>query len=136
MTTVLDTLGVMRLGRALVRAVVAVALVVMALACALLLDRRFDQGVVESWAAPAFYRTATDVPTGPPGSIARVEPILSAPDGARAWRVLYHSTDQAGRDVVVSGVVVAPTPRHRQAAGPSCPGGTRPPAWPNAARRR
>jgi alpha-beta hydrolase superfamily lysophospholipase len=45
---------------------------------------------------------------GEPGDIVRSEPIDGAPDGALAWRVLYHSTDIDGADIEVSGVVVAP----------------------------
>ncbi len=43
-----------------------------------------------------------------PGTLIRSQRI-AAPPGARAWRVLYHSRALDGRDVAVSGVVVAPT---------------------------
>ena len=57
---------------------------------------------------PAFYTVPTPLPAGDPGGIIRIEPIASAPVGARAWRVIYHSRDLAGADVPVSGVVIVP----------------------------
>lgn len=44
---------------------------------------------------------------GDPGDIVRSEPI-DAPAGARAWKVLYRSTDVGGAGIEVSGIVVAP----------------------------
>jgi pimeloyl-ACP methyl ester carboxylesterase len=38
----------------------------------------------------------------------RRERLLGAPNGAIAWRVLYHSRDVHGADIAVSGVVIAP----------------------------
>jgi pimeloyl-ACP methyl ester carboxylesterase len=59
--------------------------------------------------------TSTDFSTPPsplvkraPGTIIRSEAI-SAPAGAKAWRILYHSRSVDGRDIAVSGVVVAPS---------------------------
>ena len=45
---------------------------------------------------------------GRPGGLISATPIV-APAGSRAWRVLYHSRAVDGRDVPVSGVIVAPT---------------------------
>ncbi len=45
---------------------------------------------------------------GRPGEVISATPIIS-PAGSRAWRVLYHSRAVDGRDVPVSGVIVAPT---------------------------
>jgi alpha-beta hydrolase superfamily lysophospholipase len=70
----------------------------------------------------AFYGPPEPMPTGPPGALIRQEPISSAPAGATAWRILYLSTDDAGRAVPVSGVVVAPT-------APAPPGGRPVVAW-------
>jgi pimeloyl-ACP methyl ester carboxylesterase len=112
----------MRLGRGLARAAVGVLVVTITLAGLVLLDRRVDVGVLESWEAPAFYRSAADASPGEPGSIAKVESILSGPADARAWRVLYHSRDESDRDVVVSGVVVAPV-------APAPPGGRTVVTW-------
>jgi len=55
-----------------------------------------------------FYAVPDPLPTAAPGTIIRSESI-PAPAGAKAWRVLYHSETVAGRDIAVSGVIVAPT---------------------------
>lgn len=55
----------------------------------------------------AFYRPPVPLPRGKPGTVIRAEPI-PAPPGASAWRVLAHSRDPQGRNVAVSGFVVAP----------------------------
>jgi hypothetical protein len=87
---------------------------VLALCAALLaasgcgLVRQLAEGGVEEAHETPFYTLPDPVPAGRPGEILRSEPLLSAPSGAVAWRVLYHSTDLRGADVVVSGVVVAP----------------------------
>ncbi len=71
-------------------------------------DRRLVDGGVDRIEDGTFYQVQTPVPPGRPGTIVRTERIYSAPDGAIAWRVLYHSTDALGADIVVSGLVVAP----------------------------
>jgi hypothetical protein len=58
----------------------------------------------------AFYAVPDPLPPGPPGALIRATPIAAPtviPD-SRAWAVLYHSRDFDGRDVAVSGLVVAP----------------------------
>jgi alpha-beta hydrolase superfamily lysophospholipase len=77
-------------------------------------------GSVPPTAAPerppeAFYAVPDPLPPGPPGALIRATPIAAVPvlPDSRAWAVLYHSRDFDGRDVAVSGVVVAPG-----AAGP------------------
>ncbi|MET0895540.1 MAG: hypothetical protein ABWY80_06790, partial [Acidimicrobiia bacterium] len=59
-------------------------------------------------ALPAFYRPPAQLATAAPGTLIRSEPY-PAIKGARAWKVLYHSRSIDGRDIAVSGVVVAPT---------------------------
>lgn len=59
-------------------------------------------------AAKSFYVLPDPLVAGAPGEIIRTLPITTAPKGSRAWRVLYHSTDQAGADIAVSGTVVVP----------------------------
>jgi hypothetical protein len=58
----------------------------------------------------AFYAVPDPLPPGPPGALIRAVPIAGLPvlPDSRAWAVLYHSRDVDGRDVAVSGVVVAP----------------------------
>jgi alpha-beta hydrolase superfamily lysophospholipase len=58
----------------------------------------------------AFYEVPDPLPPAPPGALIRALPIATPPvlPDSRAWAVLYHSRDFEGRDVAVSGVVVAP----------------------------
>jgi alpha-beta hydrolase superfamily lysophospholipase len=57
---------------------------------------------------PRFY-TAPVPPGGAPhGALARTEPLRGAPSGSRAWRIVYWSTDGAGRPIPVSGMVIVP----------------------------
>lgn len=90
----------------LVGGVVLVVVLVMALVPAAE-PRRIVAGVVQAGDA-SFYVPPSPLPPGAPGTVVRAEVLDSAPDGAVAWRVLYHSTDLGGADTVVSGVVVAP----------------------------
>jgi hypothetical protein len=56
----------------------------------------------------AFYVPPKPLTKAKPGTIIRSTPI-TAPAGARAWKILYHSQAVDGHDIAVSGVVVAPT---------------------------
>lgn len=60
-------------------------------------------------AAGPFYEPPDPLPSGDPGDVIRSERLAGAPDGSRAWRVLYHSTGLDGEDIAVSGMVFAPT---------------------------
>ncbi|MGJ3192925.1 alpha/beta fold hydrolase [Paenarthrobacter sp. FR1] len=70
---------------------------------------RVGEGAAAEKAVAPFYIAPTPAP-GPaaPGTIVRQEPVVGAPQGAIAWRVLYHSTDVDGADTLVSGLVIAP----------------------------
>ena len=64
-------------------------------------------------AAPANAQTAFYAPqpgevAGPPGTLIRSEPMLFAPGGAQAYRILYRSTGLSGEPIAVSGVAVIP----------------------------
>jgi hypothetical protein len=105
-------------GRTIFRRVLLTALIVAGIAIAPGAARLIDFGVrvgegavLESAVAP-FYDAPTPAPaTAAPGTIVREEPVVGAPEGARAWRIVYHSTDVNGSDTVVSGLVIAPTAR-------------------------
>lgn len=75
--------------------------------------------------APAqtpFY-VATDAElAGAPGTLIRAEPMLGAPDGATAYRILYRSRGLHDEPIAASGVVVVP-------AGPAPPEGRPIVAW-------
>jgi acetyl esterase/lipase len=68
----------------------------------------------------------TTYPTTPvserPGTLIREEPMLGAPEGAEAWRILYRSTGLDGKPIAVSGVVIIPPV-------PASPGGRPIVAW-------
>jgi acetyl esterase/lipase len=61
-----------------------------------------------AYAQTAFYLASEQDIAGPPGSIIRQEPMVGAPDGASAYRVLYRSTTPEGRPIAVSGVIIVP----------------------------
>jgi pimeloyl-ACP methyl ester carboxylesterase len=57
----------------------------------------------------AFYQPPQPLPKALPGSVIRQAPShASLPEGARAWRVMYLSTDEQGKPLAVTGTVVAP----------------------------
>jgi pimeloyl-ACP methyl ester carboxylesterase len=65
-------------------------------------------------ATSAGYVVPVGLPTEPPGTLIseRDAPGQARLLGAqRAWQVLYHSTNQTGRDIVVSGLVLEPKGR-------------------------
>jgi fermentation-respiration switch protein FrsA (DUF1100 family) len=59
-------------------------------------------------ASDRFYVPPHPLAKAKPGTVIRSTPI-AAPTGARAWKILYHSRAVDGKDIAVSGVVVAPT---------------------------
>lgn len=95
------------IGFALVVLLVGVVLVVTATVPAAS-PRRVVTGVAELVGESAFYDPPSPYVAAAPGTVVRTERLLSAPAGAIAWRVLYHSRDARGTDLVVSGLVVAP----------------------------
>jgi alpha-beta hydrolase superfamily lysophospholipase len=73
-------------------------------------------------AQTAFYDATAGELAGPPGSLIRSEPMLFAPAGAQAFRVLYRSVGMHGEPIAVSGVIIVP-------AGPAPAGGRPIVAW-------
>lgn len=71
-------------------------------------EERLVEGAEAERTDAPFYALPDPLPSGDPGDIERSERIDYAPDGTVAWRVLYHSRDVHGDDILVSGVVVAP----------------------------
>lgn len=70
---------------------------------------------------PFYHATAQEL-VGPPGSLIRSEPMMFAPAGAQAYRVLYRSVGMRGEPIAVSGVIVVPP-------GPAPAGGRPIVAW-------
>ena len=77
-------------------------------ACTSSVDRRLVEGAVDEVTESPFYTLPSPVPAGKPGDIIRTEKLSSAPDGSIGWRVLYHTTDVTGANIIASGVIVAP----------------------------
>jgi len=56
----------------------------------------------------AFYEQPADAADGAPGTLVRSEELIGVPFDARAWRVMYRTTDVHGAPVVSTGIVVTP----------------------------
>ncbi|NQX10247.1 alpha/beta fold hydrolase [Microbacteriaceae bacterium VKM Ac-2855] len=70
---------------------------------------RVGEGAVAEASVAPFYAAPTVSPAPEvPGTIVRKEPVVGPPDGSSAWRIVYHSTDYSGADILVSGTVIAP----------------------------
>lgn len=72
------------------------------------LARRLIEGAAEEQGESSFYAHPAEFEAAAPGTLVRSEKLDSVPDGMRGWRILYHSTDFTGDDILVSGVVAAP----------------------------
>lgn len=57
----------------------------------------------------AFYDPPAPLPAQPAGTILRSEPIDGAPEGVKAWRLLYLSRDGEGRPLAISALYLEPT---------------------------
>lgn len=67
-----------------------------------------DTNITKSPDIPAFYDVKS-TPTQPPGTVVKSEVIPGSPEGTKAYRFIYHSTDLNAADTVVSGVFIVPT---------------------------
>lgn len=88
--------------------VVLVAVSVLLTGCLWEAERRVEGDLVDEAGLADFYDVPADTPSGDPGEVVRSRPLLGAPAGAEAWRVIYHTTDLGGADVLASAVVVVP----------------------------
>ena len=86
----------------------ALAVAVALSGCVLEAERRSLFEYSDQLTNTEFYTLPASIPDGKPGELIRAKTIDSAPAGIRAWRVIYHSTDLAGNDIPVSGIVVVP----------------------------
>jgi pimeloyl-ACP methyl ester carboxylesterase len=99
-----------RRGRRAIR-IAAVVLLALAGGLVVLEGPRVLGDAAERSDLAAFYEQPEGAADGAPGTLVRSEELEGAPAGARAWRVMYRSTDLDGAPVVVTGVVVAPLGR-------------------------
>jgi Secretory lipase len=65
-----------------------------------------------------FYEMTGWAPTGRPGALIRAEPVSEAPNDVRMWRIIYESTDLAGRPIPVSALFATPAARPPQEGFP------------------
>jgi acetyl esterase/lipase len=65
-------------------------------------------GIGSARAQTPFYQASRAELMGAPGTLIRSEPMLFAPSGASAHRILYRSTGLNGEPIAVSGLVVIP----------------------------
>jgi pimeloyl-ACP methyl ester carboxylesterase len=115
--------------RAILRRIVAVAAIIVAVLLAPGAVRLLDFGarvaegaIVEPTVARFYVAPTLGSVAAEPGTIVRQEEVVAPPDGAIAWRILYHSTDVNGTDTLVSGLVIAP-------AAPAAPGSRTVVSW-------
>jgi pimeloyl-ACP methyl ester carboxylesterase len=71
--------------------------------------RSLERHIRQDLAARPFYTPPSPLPSAAPGTLIRSMPITTVGSTMKAWRVLYHSRDQNGADIAVSGTVVTPT---------------------------
>ena len=110
MSTVAARSGARKVRSSVMAAALVMAIGMLVTACGQSTDRRLVDGYFEEITEQPFYTLPAPVPAGQPGDIVRTEQLQSrAPDGTLAWRILYHSTDVTGADIVVSGTVITPT---------------------------
>ncbi|MCT9821222.1 alpha/beta fold hydrolase [Microbacterium sp. W1N] len=67
---------------------------------------------VERIGLTAFYAQPADAADGEPGSIVRRTELEGTPADARAWRLMYRTTDLNGAAVVATGILVVPLDPH------------------------
>lgn len=94
--------------RALAGVALALAVATALSGCVLEAERRTVFEFSDELTDAQFYTLPETLPAGEPGDLIRAKTIDSSPAGTRAWRVIYHSTDLAGTDIPVSGLVIVP----------------------------
>ncbi len=70
-----------------------------------------DRGAAITGPLAAFYRAPRPLPPAPAGTVVRSQQLPAGgtlPGGARAYRVIFHSTSISGSDIAESGLVVVP----------------------------
>lgn len=71
-------------------------------------EARVVGDAVEQQGLAAFYVQPPGATDGAPGTLVRSEELVGVPFDARAWRVMYRTTDVHGDTVVATGIVVTP----------------------------
>lgn len=71
-------------------------------------EARVVGDAIEQRNLAAFYDQPAGALNGAPGTVIRSEELVGVPFDARAWRVMYRTTDLRGEPVVSTGIVVTP----------------------------
>lgn len=71
-------------------------------------EARLVGDAIEQQNLAAFYEQPAGALEGAPGTIIRSEELVGVPFDARAWRIMYRTTDLNGDTVVSTGIVVTP----------------------------
>lgn len=71
-------------------------------------EARLIGDAIEQRNLAGFYEQPAGATTGAPGTIVRSEELIGVPFDARAWRIMYRTTDLNGDTVVSTGIVVTP----------------------------
>lgn len=72
-------------------------------------ERRLTFGKVEQMSEQVFYVSPTGYESNGPGELIKTEKLLSTPAGMDGWRVMYTSTDKDNNQIIVTGLIVAPS---------------------------
>ncbi|WP_431804026.1 lipase family protein [Microbacterium sp. bgisy203] len=84
------------------------ALLTLVAAFVVVIEARLAGDAVERRHLDAFYAQPADAADGAPGTLVRSEELVGLPFDARAWRVMYRTTDVHGDTVVSTGLVITP----------------------------
>jgi pimeloyl-ACP methyl ester carboxylesterase len=87
----------------------ALGVALLVVGCTPTAARRAAGGAADVLTNAKFYALPQHVPAAAPGTIFRTQKLHNAPNGSIAWRIIYHSRDLNGRDILVSGLVISPT---------------------------
>lgn len=74
----------------------------------LVAETRIIGDTIDTAQRAAFYEQPAGAADGAPGSVVKSEELFGTPIEARAWRIMYRSTDLFGEPVVVTGVLIEP----------------------------
>ncbi len=72
-------------------------------------ERRLTFGKLEQVTEQFFYTNPTGYETNGPGELIKTEKLMSVPAGMDGWRVMYTSTDKDEKEIIVTGLIVAPS---------------------------